>query len=193
MRIVESRSRLTASESPIVIWALGLGFVASGLFVLTMPLWLDEWTAIRGWIQLAIVVIGISHIGGGLYTIVNARATRIELDTVKDQGTVRMRGFWERRGTLSTFHPSQAQFIELAESRDSDGDPIYRLRLWLAGGEHVWLQAQATHGAAYLMSRAERIARFLHIERPRLGPDDGNTPQPIGDGRSRRSRLRRAS
>lgn len=179
MRIVESRTRLIASESPVVVWAFGLAFVASGLFVITAPLWLRDWSAISGWLQLGIAAIGLGHLAGGLYTVGQARATRVEFDTERDHGIIHVRRFWQRNGTLATFHPSRARFIELAASKDSDGDPVYRLRLWLAGGEHVWLQAQATHGESYLRSRAERIARFLEIGPPRVGQDDGHTHPPI--------------
>lgn len=191
MRITESRSRLVASESPVAIWAFGLGFVASGLFVLTAPLWFGDWSAIGGWLQLGIAAIGLGHLAGGLYTIAHARATRVEFDRERDRGTICVRRFWQRRGTLATFHPSRARLIELAASKDSDGDPVYRLRLWLAGGEHVWLQAEAAHGEAYLRSRAERIARFLEIEPPRLGLEDGHASRSIG--RSARVDPRRAA
>lgn len=191
MRITESRSCMIASESPIVIWAFGLAFVASGLFVLSAPLWLREWAAIGGWLRLGMAAIGLGHLAGGLHTIAHARSTRVEFDKAGDRGTLHVRRFWERRGTLAAFRPSQARMIELAASKDCDGDPIFRLRLWLAGGQHLWLQAQATHGEAYLRARAERIARFLEIEAPRLGQEYGYAPGPTGGAVSNRSRVRR--
>ena len=50
-------------------------------------------------------------------------------------------------------------------SRDSDGDPMYQLRLWLAGSESLWLQAQAVHGGeARVREQAERVRHFLRLD-----------------------------
>ena len=42
---------------------------------------------------------------------------------------------------------------------------MYQLRLWLAGSESLWLQAQAVHGEARVREQAERVRHFLRLER----------------------------
>ena len=54
--------------------------------------------------------------------------------------------------------------MEIVHSRDSDGDPMYQLRLWLAGSESLWLQAQAVHNETRVRAQAERVRRFLGID-----------------------------
>jgi len=49
------------------------------------------------------------------------------------------------------------------QSKDGDGDPMYRLRLWLRGSDSLWLQAQAAHGETAARERAARIRRFLRL------------------------------
>jgi hypothetical protein len=49
---------------------------------------------------------------------------------------------------------------------------MYRLRLWLAGSESLWLQAQAVHNETRVREQAERVRRFLGID------SDGATVAP---------------
>jgi hypothetical protein len=54
--------------------------------------------------------------------------------------------------------------VELVRSEDSDGDAMWQLRLWLAGSESLWLQAQARHGEQRAREHAARVQRFLGLE-----------------------------
>ena len=140
MRIIATDSRLVLRDTPGALWALGLAFVASGLFVLSMPFWMRDWRAIGVWAQLAVLAIGLGHLAGGLLTAGQARATVTELDRAQGRGSQHVRRLCSRwqdmRGVGATeFVLADARAVEVVRFEDSDGDPMYRLRLWLAGSE----------------------------------------------------------
>ena len=168
MRIIETESRLVLRDIPGALWTLGLAFVASGLFVLSMPIWMRDWRSTGIWAQLAVLVIGLGHLAGGLLTAGQARATVTELDRVQGRGSHRIRRLWSRwQGAggrdRTDFALADARAVEIVRSEDSDGDPMYRLRLWLAGSESLWLQAQATHGEARALEQAARVREYLGL------------------------------
>ena len=169
MRIIESGSRLVLRDVPIGLWLFGLVFVASGSFVLTVPLWAPEWRDFQLWVRLAILTIGVAHLAGGLYMAGQARATVTELDRATNRGSQRVRRLWSRwRGAhgaeRTEFALGDARAVEIVHSKDGDGDPMYQLRLWLAGSESLWLQAQAVHGEARVREQAERVRHFLRLD-----------------------------
>ncbi len=169
MRIIETGSRLVLRDVPIGLWLFGLVFVSSGSFVLSAPLWAEEWGGFRFWERLAVIAIGVSHLAGGLFTAGQARATVTELDRATNRGSQRERRLWSRwRGAFGAartdFALGDARAVEIVHSKDGDGDPMYRLRLWLAGSESLWLQAQAVHGEARVREQAARVRHFLQLD-----------------------------
>lgn len=169
MRIIETGSRLVLRDVPIGLWLFGLVFVSSGSFVLASPLWAPEWRDFQLWVRLAILTIGVAHVAGGLYVAGKARATVTELDRAANRGTLRERRLWSRwRGAHGSerteFALGDARAVEIVLSKDGDGDSMYQLRLWLAGSESLWLQAQAVHGEARVREQAERVRHFLRLE-----------------------------
>src|SRR5688572_149921 len=164
MRIIETDSRLVLRDVPTVFWLFGLVFVASGSLVLASPLWASEWRELRLWVRLAILTIGVAHLAGGLYVAGQMRATVTELDRATSRGSQRVRRLWSRWRRRTEFALDDARAVEVVQSRDSDGDPTYQLRLWLTGSESLWLQAQAVHGGeARIREHAERVRHFLRL------------------------------
>jgi hypothetical protein len=168
MRLIESRDRLVLRDVPGVLWVFGLVFVASGSFVLTAPFWADEWRDFGVWQRLAMLAIGVAHVGGGLFTAGQPRATVTELDRAKGRGAQRVRRFWSRWDGASSSAPAEfplgdVRAVEVVRSKDGDGDPVFQVRLRLAQGESLWLQAQPASGEARATENAERVRRFLGL------------------------------
>ena len=144
--------------------------MASGSFVLASPLWASEWGDFKLWVQFAILAVGVAHVAGGLFVVGQMRATVTELDRATNRGSQQVRRLWSRwRGAhgaeRTEFALGDARAVEIVHSKDSDGDPTYQLRLWLAGSESLWLQAQAVHGGeARVREQAERVRHFLQLE-----------------------------
>jgi len=163
MRIVETPDRLTVTDRPSGMWALGLLFVLSGSFVLSIPLWAPEWRAWGFWERAAVLAIGLGHLAGGLYSTLGPKATRTELDRASGTGWQRVRRLWASASATEQFELLDARDVEIVRSIDNDGDPVFRLRLWLVGSRRVWLQAQPFRGEKSALSLAEAVRRFLGL------------------------------
>ena len=168
MRLTESPGRLVLSDTPGCIWVLGLAFVGSGTLVLTVPVFAPEWATFVWWERLAVLAIGASHLAAGLWTIRLHPATRLELDRARGAGLHRVRHPGQRAPTITTFRLTEVRDVALVESRDSDGDPVFALRLRLSEGREVQLQGHPAPGREQARGRADVLRRFLGL--PALPP-----------------------
>lgn len=164
MQISETTDRLTIRDVPRGTWAFGLVFVASGLFVLIGVPGSADWGHLVAWERLAVLAIGVGHLAGGLHVTTSASATETELDRGRSSGTQDIRPFWPTmRREHTTFALSDAQDVEIVRGSDNDGDPTFRLRLWLRDSRKLWLQAQPTRGEGLVLEAAVRVRRFLGL------------------------------
>ena len=163
MRISETADCLTLRDVPMGIWSLGMAFVASGAFLLTIPFWSRDWLQFSAWERAAVIVIGAGHLAGGAYTMLKAAATRTEFHRGRGIGRHTVRLAWWLRTRQAQFSLADARAVEIVRTSDNDGDPIFQLRLWLAGSRHVWLVAQPVRGEGRVREHAERIRRFLGL------------------------------
>ena len=163
MRISESKHRLTVRDTPGALWLLGIGFVASGTLVLSIPFFSTEWRHFVVWERAAVLGIGLGHLCGGLYSALRPASTRTDFDHTTDTGVQRIRRLWPSRPIIARFSLRDARALEIVRSTDSDGDPMFRLRLWLVESRALWLQAQPTHGEEQARESATRVRRFLEL------------------------------
>lgn len=173
MRISETTDRLVLDDVPMAIWLLGAAFVASGAFVLSIPLWSADWLQFGFWERAAVVAIGAGHLAGGSYTMLRAAATHTELDRARGIGRQVVRRPWRLSAGQAHFALADTRALEIVRSTDSDGDAIFQLRLWLAGSRQLWLMAQPAHGEQQVLAKAERVRRFLDLP-PVTGLHAGN-------------------
>jgi len=166
MRISETPDRLTLRDVPMGIWLLGMAFVASGAFLLTIPFWSRDWLHFSGWERAAVIVIGAGHLAGGAYSMLKAAATRTELDRSRGVGHQTVRLAWWLGTRRAQFALADTRAVEIVRSTDNDGDPMFQLRLWLAGSRHLWLVAQPVRGEERVRENAERVRRFLGLTPP---------------------------
>jgi len=164
MRISQTRDCLTIRDIPGAVWLLGLGFVASGAFVLSIPLWFAEWRGFVLWERAAVLVIGLGHLLGGAYSVLRPASTRTDFDRSSNVGLQLVRRLWPPRSAVtSRFSLVDARAVEVVRSTDGDGDPMFQLRLWLAGSRALWLQAQPAHGEDQARAAAAQVRRFLAL------------------------------
>ena len=163
MRLTDTGTRLVAADTPGATWILGLAFVASGTFVLSIPLFASEWATFGPWERIAIFAIGLSHLGGGLWTIRQHPATQVELDRAGGAGTHRVRRPGERVGAITQFRLADVSDVGVVEEKDSDGDPVYLIRMLLADGRELRLQGHPAHGEAAAREQAAAIRRFVGL------------------------------
>ena len=156
---------MVARDRPGCLWLFGLWFVAGGVLATLMPFVAVNRSEVPWWGRLLAVVIGLTTLAGGLFTIRAHPETTAELDRGSGFGRVRTRGF-ARATTTATFPLADVRALEVTTERDSDGDPLYRTRLWLADSRALWLQANAVYGAESVQAQAARIRGFLGLAEP---------------------------
>ena len=114
-------------------------FVVTGLFALSAAvLGAGGLDAAGAWPRGAVALIGAGHLGGGLFLWAGRWSGAV----------VRRRGVeWAERGLFRparrrTIAPSEVARVEVEESRDSDGDAVFRVVLLLRSGERLPLTRQ---------------------------------------------------
>jgi len=112
-------------DRPSGLWVFGAVFVTSGLIVLTIPFLSSAWNGFVLWERAAVIAIG--HV---------------------------VRRAFSRQREITEFKMSDARGVEIRTTQDSDGDPMYQLRLWLSGSRVLALQGQPAHDRA----RVEKVA-----------------------------------
>lgn len=162
MRFSETSQRLIATDTPGGVWALGLLFMTTGTFVLSIPFFSADWQHFVLWERLAVLAIGLGHFSGGFASTWRPARTRTELDRATGMGFQRVRTIW-RREVRSAFALADVRAVEIVRSTDNDNDPMFQLRLWLAGSRTLWLQAQAVYGEPGAARDAARVRHFLGL------------------------------
>ena len=169
MRVVQDGERLVVRDRPGGMWLLGLMFVASGTFATAIGAGLLEMEGdVTGWARLAVLAIGLGHLGGGVYVLRQAHATEVVIDRARGVLVVRARGV--RRDEAETVRLSDVTRLELFEEKDGDGDLTYTLRLRLTGDRAVPLHAIPVRTPNDLAAQAGLIQRFLRLPEPPRSP-----------------------
>lgn len=163
MKIIESDDHMVIADTPGCLWLFGLVFVASGTCVLLIPFTSTEWGRFALWERAAILAIGAAHLAAGVWTVRRHAATRTELDRRVGRGTHRVRQPGARFATVTNFALSDVRFVDVRADKDSEGDPMFQLRLWLTGSQMLALQSQPAHGEASAREHAAAIRRFLGL------------------------------
>ncbi|HEU0052787.1 MAG TPA: hypothetical protein VFQ39_06405, partial [Longimicrobium sp.] len=140
MRISAEPDRLVVRDTPGCVWALALMFVASGTLVTTGAfLGFDPGDAQPAWARGVMLLIGVAHLGGGLWFLRTTPATLLVADRARGTLALRVRGL--RRADYEVFRLADLRAVEVLEEKDSDGDPTFTLRLWLADGRVIPLHS----------------------------------------------------
>jgi hypothetical protein len=161
MRIQQTGLRLVAKDTPGCLWLFGLVFVSSGTFVLASVPFSAEWAGFTGWERTAILAIGISHLGAGLWLIRSTPATVLELDRTRGLGTHRLRHPGDRDWTVTRFPLADLRDVNLLEGSDSDGDPTFAIRLVLADGRELRLHGATMASKTAAEGKAREIGKFI--------------------------------
>ena len=158
MRSSPNPDSLTLTDLPGCFWFLGGFFcVIGGAAILA---------AISGGLQvhaagqtLVTIVLGLAAIGAGIYIIYNAPASRVVISRTRNLITVSQRGLLRRQE--QSYNLSNIQCVYLLESKDIDGDPVYKISLQLADGQELPLSHLWLHNSAQLESGLARLGEYL--------------------------------
>lgn len=169
MRLTETSTRLTLDDTARPVRALGAVFVVSGAFVLSLPFHMGDWVAMLPWQKLGAIVIGLSHLAGGAFTMLYPAASHLQLDRAAGEGVLRWLKPWsgERAHraleTETHFRLGDVDAVDIVRDVDDDGDLTYALRLVLRDGRTLPAQANPVADARLVTTQAARLRTFLGI------------------------------
>lgn len=162
MRIIREGGRITLRDRAAPYWALGLFLLSGGVLAIAMSLGLatnaDE---LERWERLSSLGLGIGVAAGALLWLAQHRGTQIRLDLTRRLLTLVRSGLLGRQVRRLSFDELEA--VELVESADSDGDPIWRPRARLQSGELVLLSELWSHDEASVRAAAAAVADSCHL------------------------------
>ena len=162
-RIDESAERIVVRDTPIGMWMFGSVFILSGLVVLSIPFASTAWSGFALWQRAAVVAIGVAHFLGGAWLVWSHAATRTTFDRASAEGAHVVRRPFESRAKVTHFNVNEVRAIDVERATDSDGDPTYRLRIWLSGSRVLALQGQPSHGEQRTKTIESRLRRALGL------------------------------
>lgn len=167
MKLEESGESLVIVDNPGCHWIFGLFFVLSGSFALYMLVAANNRGTLPLWGHFAVVVVGGVHVAAGLWLIRRSPSIRTGLNRADDMGGHRLRAPGDRQPTLTTFKASEVRGVEVRRSKDSDGDSMFHLFLWLDDNRALPLHGQPMHGEEHALAMAAQIRTFLRLPQPR--------------------------
>ena len=162
MRIHEQGNVLTAQATPGCLWIFGLWFVAGGTLGLVMTFAASNAHELAWWERVFAFGMSAGCAAAGIFVIVGAPAIRAVFDRTNGHAVVTTTGL--RARSRVEFACRDVCVVDLKEEKDSDGDPMYQVRLWLRDGRSILLQSQPAHGREWCAARADAIRRFLGVD-----------------------------
>jgi len=156
MRVRERGSTLEVHETPVLFWLFGLLFVFGGLVFFLGPLGLfQDAGRIRWWLRIVISAFGAIAVGVGVWQLLGAPRSRLVID--RSTRRVRMDRVGLRGRSSEEWSVDSIAAVELLEDRDDEGNPIFKLRLFLRDAEPVAISPLWSHGR----ERLEEVARAV--------------------------------
>jgi len=163
MKIIrQTNTNLVLKDSPGCFWMLGLFFVViAGTFVIglmgafTNLYELNELERSGAWI------VSLSGLAAGIWFIYSNPGTRLNFDKSENLLTIQRRGLM--RNEIEKYRLDDIADFKLVESKDTDGDPVYRIELQLKSGNKASLTELWINNKEGLQKDIDCIKNFLGI------------------------------
>jgi hypothetical protein len=149
LRITHTAHRLTIRGSPGCFWLLGAFFIILSFIFILGPLGLfTNANAISLPERILAFAMGFIGVAAGLYMLASSPYTVATFD--RQQGHVDIKRVGLFRRSSERYPLADILSVDIEESRDGDGDPIYQLQMTLRSGQHVplsrlWMQGKDEH------------------------------------------------
>jgi hypothetical protein len=160
MIVRQTPSQLILKDSPGMHWVLGGMFLCIGGLAVAGALGLFANAQELSPLARAVIVgFGSAGIGAGVWVLRRSPGSICVFDRTQGHLVVRRRGF---SGASSSRHPLfEIGKAEVAEGRDIDGDPVYRLQVALRSGQALPLSKLWAHGKGEHEAGADAVRNFL--------------------------------
>ena len=166
MRIVERDGTLSVRDSPGVQWLLGLLFLAVGSLFVLGPLWLFANRTIVAWpVRALSMLLGGAGVGAGLWVLSGSQYSVLEVD--RRASCVRIRRWGVSGRQTHSWLIREVEAVWLAESKDDEDTPMFRVEIALRDGSTVPASLRWTHGKGALDGVVKRLRETLELPHPR--------------------------
>jgi hypothetical protein len=144
MRIRREGGVISMRDRAAPFWLLGLFLLAGGIMGMAMPLGLANNAGdLEPWERVTSLLIGMGVSSGALWWLAQNPGTMLRLDLTRRSVIVVRWGILGRRTLQLRF--DQLEAVEVEESKDSDGDQMWRPVVRLRSGETVRLSELWEH------------------------------------------------
>jgi hypothetical protein len=162
MRIVRYGGSITLRDRAGPYWFLGLFLLAGGVLGIAAPLGLAiNAGELEPWERLSSIVVGAGVSAGALWWLAQNPATTVQLDLTRRVLTLVRFGVLGRKMRQLSFKELEA--VELVQSTDSDGDPVWRPAARLQGGELILLSELWSHDRTGVLACAAEVAASCRL------------------------------
>lgn len=161
MKIISHTStELTLKDSAGCFWLLGLFFVIiAGIFTAGLMGLFTNLHEINAWEKLGAWVISLGGLFAGFWFIYSTPGTTVKFD--KTEGSVSLNSRGLMRNETETYKLKEVRDIIIAESQDSEGDPVYQIELKLFTEKRVPLSKLWINNKPALEETVKKIKDFL--------------------------------
>jgi hypothetical protein len=167
MRIIREGGLITLRDRVAPYWALGLFLLAGGAMGIAMPLGLATNAGeLQPWERLTSLAIGVAVSAGALWWLAQNPRTEVRLDLTRRLLTLVRVGVLGRQERRLPF--AELREVQLAQGKDSDGDPIWRPAARLQSGELVLLSQLWSHDEPAVRACAGAVADSCRVP---FGPE----------------------
>ena len=163
MKITQADGRMVIADTPGCLWLFGLMFVLSGSSAMIAAFAVAAPPTFVFLTRSAAFVIGAAHLSAGLWIVRRHASTLTELDRESGQGRHLVRRPGSRTPAVTAFALADVRAVDIRHDRDSEGDPMFQVRLWLSGSRLLPLQAQPAQGERAALQHADAIRQFLNL------------------------------
>lgn len=165
MRVVDRDGIVAVQDSPGLHWILGLLFLVVGGLCIAGPLGLFHSRDSLGWLGRSLfMLMGTVGAVTGLWVLCGSPRSTLEVDRRRDRVRLRRRGLRGRQ--TWTWAIREIAGVQVVESKDSDGDPVFRLEVVARDGAAVPVSVLWTHGREPAEATATRLREALGAPRP---------------------------
>jgi hypothetical protein len=162
MQIEETPEQLILRDRPGCIWGLGLFFLLiGGLFALGPWFFFTDRAETPFWQTLLASAMGWVGVSVALWLIARTPHTTVLFDRLARTINIQRWGLAGRK--IETYTFSEAAGFEVVQEKDTEGDPIFRLRLNLRSGQSTWLTMVHLHADDAYVEAATRARRYLGL------------------------------
>jgi hypothetical protein len=143
-------------------WFLGLFLLSGGLLSIAMPLGLATNAGeLQPWERLTALVLGLGVSAGALWYLARCPATTVQLDLTRRLLTLVRTGLHGRKVRRLPF--TELTSVELNQSKDSDGDPLWRAAIRLGSGEVIPLSELWSHDREAILAGASAVTQSCRV------------------------------